>query len=447
MNRVPNISVFFLASCIFTSFSLYAMKFSDEEVHTADSKGKGNASRRQYNKSESAPAAAGEQEGNIGQRVDLDKQTRDFHQRFMRLHPEWFRGDEIQPITFKSIVDEENQRPFSMFFEAKIHHCNEVGLFEIMSLSVVLETWNKITSLDLSYLRIGSFAKRCDLFKVVGDMQQLAKLRFEYNKSDFSHDYLVLKRRREREKQEREEKKISELNARMFESFLFGTEHARESESERPHFPTFRPPEIDPNSQSFKLGCIQDNYFELASCLAKLKNLQELHIQGLWLESHGLLGSGCIPNDKGGITISSEVATLIEAINHNQQRGIRKIIESICALKKLQSLSIDSIPDHGCSYWPDMTTMEKMFFAPYHLLFSPLSMYTGDACNAAMKQLVIDAAHDLAAIRSLKTISVYSPGGNCVDFFSKEFIRNLAADRFAAMPQLPAFTIKAEVLQ
>lgn len=175
-----------------------------------------------------------------------------------------------------------------------------------------------------------------------------------------------------------------------------------------------------------KLADFASNYYlTLGACLKKLTNLKELHLSGLWLKSHKYLGSGC----EGWV--STEVARLSGIINHWRQSGVRSIIQSICALKCLENLSIDGIPHHGCSDFSRQTYGERLLFAPLWVISTPLQIWDGKCQDADLKKLVEDSANQLAQIVPLKNISVYSPGGNCVDFFSKDFREQLIRARRA----------------
>ncbi|HRN77885.1 MAG TPA: hypothetical protein PLU71_01480 [Candidatus Dependentiae bacterium] len=248
-----------------------------------------------------------------------------------------------------------------------------------------LKTWDKLTNLNLSRVELTNDVKWDELFSAIATMKQLTHLCFENN-----HPI-----------------------ANLFDGvYTTMADKAR------------------------------DYYINLAACLNKLTNLKELRIQKLWLKPHTQLGSGC-SNES---SVSTEVAKLTGIINHDGQTGVKSIIQSICALRQLTHLHIDGIPNHGSSQWARQTRAAKVVFFVAHLIESPLFYIDGNTQDAALKQLVKSVADQLAQMSSLKEISVYSPGGNCVDYFSKAFRERLAATR-SAHTNLQPLTIKAEVLQ
>jgi len=251
-----------------------------------------------------------------------------------------------------------------------------------------LKKWDKLNCLDLSHLQLAGDIKWNELFAAIGTMQQLTHLFFGKN-----HPVVNL---------------------------VGCTTDVRD----RAH----------------------DYYCNLAVCLAKLTKLEHLNIQGLWLKSHELLGSGYDSSSWGITSVSTEVAELTYIISYKNQKGVRDIITSICALNNLKNLSIDGISDNGHSHWAKLSTGGKFAVGGIILVLEVLANDYGSSEDTALKQLVNDSADQLAQMPSLSTISVYSPGGNCIDYFSKAFKDRLAATRTADQ-NLPPLTIKAEVLQ
>ena len=229
-----------------------------------------------------------------------------------------------------------------------------------------LRAWGNLTKLNVSDLRLENGLKWNDVFTSLGTMTQLTSLHFENNNPITSDlvftDYLALA------------------------DFVSGY------------------------------------YFSLAVCLNKLTQLKKLHIQGLWLKPHKFLGSGC---DGWGL-ISTEVAILTGIINHEKQIGVTAIIQSICGLKHLESLSMDGIPNHGSADFFRQTYGDRFVLAPLWIITIPLQIWDGRCQDADLKKLVVASADQLAQMACLKNISVYSPGGNSVDYFSKAFRDRLA---------------------
>lgn len=308
-----------------------------------------------------------------------------------------FLEEQVQfDIVFPALPLDEQQNKkwcdaaqrFSIDFPANIHHCNEAVLND-------LKRWHKLTTLNLSHVRLENGSKWKHIFAVLPTMTQLTSLSFENNHpvTDF-----------------------------------FGTW-----------------------TYNGLANPASNYYLSLAACLRSLINLQELHIQGLWLKPHRYLGSGCIRitpynstvpySQTDDYIVSTEVATLTGIINHNDQAGIKAIINNISRLQYLKNLSIDGIPNHGSSSYARKTNWGQLFL--------PLAIVTyNDGCrqDASLKRLVIDSANQLAQIATLKTISVYSPGGNCVDYFSRAFRDKLNQSRQAIKPALPKLTITAKEL-
>lgn len=177
-----------------------------------------------------------------------------------------------------------------------------------------------------------------------------------------------------------------------------------------------------------RVGRVNPNqyYLKLATCLRKLTNLRKLDIQGLWLKNHAQLGLGC--QDENSVSI--EVARLI-GISYMASEGIKSLIFNICSLPQLESLSIDGICSKGSSHWARCTTGEKAIVAALFSVTIPLLSGEAKAEDEEFKRLVNRSADDLAQMPSLRTISVYSPGGNCINRFSQAFRERLAEARIA----------------
>ncbi len=222
-----------------------------------------------------------------------------------------------------------------------------------------LKGWTNLTSLNLSQLKLEKDVTWNTVLTTAGAMKQLKSLRFENNHP------------------------IADLMAKWYTNMA---------------------------------DLASDYYLALGACLGKLTNLEELHIQGLWLKPHNNLGSGC-----EGWWVSTEVATLTGIINHKKQAGIKSIIQSICAMQFLKDLSIDGIPNHGSSEFARQTDGNRTGLLPFWILASPVEYFDGKWQDADLKQLVTISANQLAQLAALRTISIYSPGGNCVDYFSKDF--------------------------
>ena len=184
----------------------------------------------------------------------------------------------------------------------------------------------------------------------------------------------------------------------------------------------------------------------LAACLDRLKKLKELRIQGLWLKPHAQLGTG-IHNG-----VSQEIAILTGIMNYENKQGITALIDSISKLSDLENLSMDGIPSCGSSFVDRQdrrrnlhhytnaisslmaliafknTSSPIIFTAAACVAFTPLMISNGDSNQQSenLKKLSIESAARLTEIPSLKTVDVYSPGGDCVDYFSKTFKEELA---------------------
>lgn len=168
----------------------------------------------------------------------------------------------------------------------------------------------------------------------------------------------------------------------------------------------------------------RDYYLKLATCIRQLTNLKKLDIQGLWLKSHAQLGSGCQDEN----SVSLEVANLI-GINNQSREEIRNLIFNICSLAQLESLSIDGICSKGCSVWARCSTAYQHVVAvPFYFHIREWKKYE----DQDFRSLISLSAENLAKMPSLQRISVYSPGGNCINRFSQAFREKLATARTAA---------------
>lgn len=191
-------------------------------------------------------------------------------------------------------------------------------------------------------------------------------------------------------------------------------------------------------------------YTTLAACLHKLTNLRELHIQGLWLKPHQMLGYIALSS-----SVSREVAYITGVINHKKTIGIESLIKNIGALNHITTLSIDGIPDKGSSFWARKSGKSQAAYLLSPLL--PISTFITLgamllAINDDSKQssnlcyLATTSANTLAINRSLRTINLYSPGGkkpaeskNYFDYFCKYFKEKLLST--SRPSDCPALTI------
>lgn len=266
---------------------------------------------------------------------------------------------------------------FSDCFDARIDHCDQ-------SVLNGLKTWNRLTHLNISNLRLDNTTISMPVvLEIIGSMEQLTKF-------DFSNNSPIVTCN----------ENYQELANRSSTTFC-----------------------------------------ALAACLDTLKKLKELRIQGLWLKPHVLLGTGM----QNGV--SQEIAILTGIINHKNRQGITAIIDSISKLSDLENLSMDGIPSCGSSFFDRQdrhTNLPSHFVAMCFLMtfaYNPLIIaaaipivatpamtiyYDGHLQSSNLKKLSIKSAICLANKPSLKIINVYSPGGNCEDYFSKTFKEELA---------------------
>lgn len=253
------------------------------------------------------------------------------------------------------------QRSFH-HFGAEIRTCNK-------SLLAACSTWNKLLSLNLSKVKMqtGENTTWGDVLNGIASLKQLTELRFCHNSpiTDFNKDYNELAN--------------------------------------------------DTHSLCVALG----------ACLAQLKKLRELHLQGLWLRPHEVLGSGVSNID----VFSKEVAMLTGIINHNSRKGVSAVIDSICGLEHLQTLFIDGIPNYGSSYFSRRNGWTKIIGSPWWLITTPWAIYKRYCQGNELQELAQKYADLLAKMPSLRSIFVYAPGGNCSDYFSKFFRERIVSSR------------------
>jgi hypothetical protein len=295
-----------------------------------------------------------------------------------------------QPLTIQQNKNwcDAAQR-FFIDFPANIHTCNQ-------EISDNLSSWNKLTKLNLSDLKLENGLTWNNLFTALGAMTQLTSLDFKNNHP------------------------VADLMANKWYSEM-----------------------ADQAS---------DYYCTFANCLSRLINLEELHIQGLWLKPHRYLGRFASDvfyrNNPESMSCITEVAIITGIINHRKQIGIKNIIQHICALKFLKNISIDGIPHYGTLPVCRKTLGQRFLFLlpPFCIIVAPFDEYDKYCQDIALKQLVIDSSNQLAQIATLQTISVYSPGGNCVDYFSKDFRDKLDQIR-KSNKNLPDLNIISKDLQ
>ena len=163
----------------------------------------------------------------------------------------------------------------------------------------------------------------------------------------------------------------------------------------------------------------ETTFVAVGDCLNELKNLKILRLHGLWLRHHTLLGKGVQDG------ISKEVAILTGIMNHGNHPkngcGLKSIINSVNKLPVLEDLSVDAIPVNGSSFVARHEGLKSYLLA---------TMFMARFCDCGiqeeeLKRISKNSAEELAKISSLKTVYVCSPGGNTVDYFSKEFKDNL----------------------
>ena len=266
---------------------------------------------------------------------------------------------------------------FSDAFDARIDHCDQ-------SILDGFQTWKNLTHLHISNLRLDDTTISMPaVLQAISSMEQLTKF-------DFSNNSPIVK--------------INENYQQL----------------------------ADRSTATFSA---------LATCLDRLKNLKELRIQGLWLKPRALLGTGM---QHGA---SQEIAILTGIINHKNRQGIAALVDSMSKLSDLENLSMDGIPSCGSSFVDRqdrhynlnshlMATCLLMtiaynpliFTAAIPMAFAPAAIVYRDGYlqSENLKKLSIESAICLAKRPSLKTVNVYSPGGDCVDDFSKTFKEELA---------------------
>lgn len=264
---------------------------------------------------------------------------------------------------------------FFIAFGTKVHQCDR-------DLVRRLGTWSNITSLNASDLRLENGQTLTEVVNGIGAMPQLTELRF-CNNSPVTH-----------------------FNG-LYEKLA--------------------------NRAS-------DYYVELGARLRLLRNLRELHIQGLWLNRHELLGTG-MEGDRPSI----EVAALTGIMNHRSRRGVGAIINSVCALEHLETLSIDGIATRGSSWFDRQTLFGKGVAVgvssycgsyPGYLALFALAGIDEHWQNENLNHLSTSSAISLAQKPVLRSINVYSTGGNCAEYFSREFKQCIIASRRAGLPPL-----------
>ncbi len=268
-----------------------------------------------------------------------------------------------------------------VYFPAHIHVCDQ----ELIN---NLSRWNKLTKLNLSSLNLEPRVQPANFFTALGGMRQLTSLTFE-NNHPISNFWSV-----------RTHKNLATRAT--------------------------------------------DYYINLAACLTNLSRLKTLNIQGLWLKPYTQLGKGCCRSSWGihyfdnpqklyseddKFNVSTEVATLTGIINHNKQQGVRNIIQSICRLENLKKLSIDGIPNHGSSGYSRKTKGQTVSLGALWIASSPIHWYDGAQQNANLQNLLSSSSNQLSQRNNLTHISIYTPGGNCTDYFSHAFKSRLMQAR------------------
>jgi len=249
-----------------------------------------------------------------------------------------------------------------------------------------LPTWDKINRLDLSHLKLTSGLKWKDLINAVSTMTQLEGLNFSYNHP------------------------IADL-------VDLGMTYEQMAD-----------PAVD-------------YYCDFASCIKKLTQLRELQMHGLWLKPQRYLGrgnTGCV---------STEVAVIEGVVNHKKQKGIKHILNSICAINTLEVCSIDGIPSIGSSPYDRKTYGQRLLLVPIYVMTFVIDALESVSQGAELKQLVTASANQLANIPSLKAISVYAPQGMYKDYLSKDFIDQLNLVKNTRSSTLPVLTVNPEVLK
>lgn len=230
------------------------------------------------------------------------------------------------------------QRMF-VVFGAKIGSCDK-------SLLQGFAAWNKLTSLDISNLKLEEDVAWDDVATAIGSLGQLTALRFCNNSPivDFNEDYDDLADRASR---------------------FYGT---------------------------------------LGASLGLLKNLRELHIQGLWLKSHKVLEDYVADRQER----LREPAILTGIINHRNRTGVSSIINGIRSLQHLKILSMDDIPNQGFSFAAreksiSLATMVSCFLIPIDFLYQ----------SRDLKAFTAQSAVNIATMPSLEKICIYTPKEDC----------------------------------
>lgn len=311
----------------------------------------------------------------------ISKKTFSKHGLNCGLVPHWPCDQEEDIAEESKQFCDASQRNFP-HFPAKINNINKDVLKGF-------KKWTKLTSLDLSGVQIDNKSiTMSDLLEEVSSMKQLKCLNFSNNNSvtDFDEDY----------------EEMADGATTLF--------------------------------------------FALSRCLDKLKNLEELHIQGLWLQPHTELGKGVEKDGEEPGEGSSQVAKLTSIINHtnketkrNDRRSVYAIIDSISKLPKLKKLSIDGIPRWGFSYaarhdgWSCLWRKATPFSG---------TIIDADNQDKFLKNLVAVSATQLTKMPMLETLHVYSPGGNCVNYYSKAFREKIKSSK----PAHSKLTVKAKTL-
>ncbi len=151
-------------------------------------------------------------------------------------------------------------------------------------------------------------------------------------------------------------------------------------------------------------------------CLKKLDKLEKLELQGLWLVPHQKLGTGVQSINQ----VSKQVAILTGCLNYNNRVAIESIIDGMRDAPHLKEISMDGLPDRGTSYHvrqePSLLWKISTFL---------IAEYDGWCQDSSLTELVKASANKLKNKQNLQSITVYSPGGTCHDYFSKKFAEDL----------------------
>jgi len=168
-----------------------------------------------------------------------------------------------------------------------------------------------------------------------------------------------------------------------------------------------------------------ETFNALGACLYELKNLKSLSVQGMWLRPHTLLNEGVQSS-----SISKEVAILTGIMNHtgsdnygydsakNKKAGLRLVIDSISRLPVLENISIDAVPVYGSSF----TARSNSYISYLRVLQFPARAIDGVNQELHIRRCSQDLAEKMVSMPSLEQANFYSPGGNAVDYFSKELV-------------------------